>query len=110
LLRNLSVALGWVSPQQLRHDLCPRFAVEVAAMDVGADDVVARSGIIASEVRKLGRNLRKLTSTIAIVAVEDFALIANYWLMQAVKLDVSCELVEVLLADLRKDRGERVRF
>jgi hypothetical protein len=42
---------------------------EVAAIDVGADDVVACSSIIAAEVRELGRNLNKLTSTIAIVAV-----------------------------------------
>jgi hypothetical protein len=37
-------------------------------------------------------------------------LVEDYVLMQAMELDVSGELVEIFLADWRKDRGERVRF
>jgi hypothetical protein len=58
--------------------------------------------VSGDEVRKLRCNLRKLTSAIAIVAVEDFALVADYRLMQAMEPDVSSELVEVLLRDWRK--------
>jgi hypothetical protein len=66
-------------------------------MNVGADDVVSRLCIIAAEVGKLRRNLHKLTSAVAIVAVEDFALIAHYRLMQAIELDVSSQLAEVVI-------------
>src|SRR6516164_9594400 len=107
---NLPIALDRVSPQQLHHNFCPRFAVEVATMDVGADDVVASGSIIASEVRKPRRNLRILASAIAIVAVEDFALVADYRVMQAVKLDVTSEFVEVLRRDWRKQLRQIMRL
>jgi hypothetical protein len=95
LLSNLSIALIWVELQQFRDYPASFIGAEVAAMDVGADDVVSRLRIIAVEVRKLRRNLHKLTSAVAIVAVEDFTLVADYRLMQAIELDVSSELPKI---------------
>src|SRR6516162_9214798 len=72
LLSNLSVAFGRVSLQQHLDNRFPILTTEVTAMDIGADDVVASSSIIASEVCEPRRDLDKLTSAIAIIAVEDF--------------------------------------
>jgi hypothetical protein len=59
---NSPIALGRVSLQQRGDYLTTLVGTEVAAMDVGADDVVASSSIIAREVCELRRNLNKLTS------------------------------------------------
>ena len=107
---NLPIALGRVSLQQFSDYLTTLLSGEVTTMDVGADDVVSGSSSIASEVRKLRRNLRILASTIAIVAVEDFTLVEDYRVMQAMKLDITRELVEVLGQDLRKQLRQGMRF
>jgi hypothetical protein len=96
LLGDLSIALGWIGLQQCCDYLASLVGAKVAAMNVGADDVIARSSIIANEVCELGHNLNKLASTIAIVAIEDFAVLAHD-LMQAIKLDVSGKLTEVVI-------------
>ena len=52
LLSNLPIALGRVSLQQRGDYLASLVGAEVAAVNVGADDVVASSSIIARVVRK----------------------------------------------------------
>src|SRR5262249_21254543 len=95
LLTDLSVALIWVELQQFRDYPASFVRAQMTAMYVCADDVVSRLRIIAVEVRKLRRNLHKLTGAIAMVAVEDFTLVADYRLMQAIELDVSSELPKI---------------
>src|SRR5262249_40451516 len=94
LRRNHAIALPRLTLQQRGYYLASLVGSEMTTMDVGADDVVARLRIIANKVCELRRNPNKLTSTIAIVAIEDFALVADYRLMQAIELDVSSELTK----------------
>src|SRR6516225_4895585 len=78
LLSNLPVAFGRVGLQQHLNNRFSILTTEMTAMDVGADDVVASISINASEVGKGWLPPRKLTSAIAIIAVEDFALVEDY--------------------------------
>jgi len=84
--------------------------VGVLVANVGADDVVASLRIVAFELHKPRLDPRILASAVAIVAVEDFTLVEDYRVMQAMKLDITRELVEVLGQDLRKQLRQGMRF